>query len=472
MACGSLLIHPARHRTVPNPRAQPHASIAMKQENQGAPRASLSVLDGIAVIIGVVIGVGIFKTPSLVAANVNSEWAFLGLWLFGGLITLCGALVYAELAAAYPGTGGEYRFLSNGLGRNVALLFAWARISVIQTGAIAAVAFVFGDYAQEVLPLGPAGASIYALIVLTLMTAINLRGTYQGKTAQNLLSGLTFAVILIILLVGFFAAGQAGTKPAAADRDGALGLAMVFILLTYGGWNEAAYISADVRDAGRNMVRVLVLGTCAIAAIYLLANLAYLGVLGLQGLRDSSAVAADMMQRAVGQTGAILLSLAICIAALSTLNGTIFTGARVYHAVGADLPALRALGSWDAVGNNPKHAILVQSSVAMALVLFGSFQRDGFQAMVEYTAPVFWLFMLLVGVSFFVLRYRDAQTARPFRAPLYPLVPALFCLSSGYLLYASLAYTRLGALIGVAVLLVGVPVILLARRRDKLIPAE
>jgi APA family basic amino acid/polyamine antiporter len=445
----------------------------MKHQSEAAPRASLSVLDGIAIIIGVVIGIGIFKTPSLVAANVDSEWAFLGAWLLGGLITLCGALVYAELAAAYPSTGGEYRFLSKGLGRNVALLFAWARISVIQTGAIAAVAFVFGDYAQEVVPLGPAGTSLYALLVLTIMTAINMRGTRQGKTTQNLLSGLTFAVILIIVIVGLYAAGAAGTRPATAEGGGgALGLAMVFILLTYGGWNEAAYISADVRDAGRNMARVLVFGTCAIAAIYLVANLAYLSVLGLQGLRDSSAVAADMMQLAIGQAAAILLSLAICIAALSTLNGTIFTGARVYHAVGADLTALRALGSWNPTGNNPRYAILVQSTVALALVLFGSFQRDGFQAMVEYTAPVFWFFMLLVGVSYFVLRHRDAKTARPFKAPLYPLVPALFCLSCGYLLYASLAYTRLGALIGVAVLLVGVPVILLARRRDKLIPAE
>jgi basic amino acid/polyamine antiporter, APA family len=441
------------------------------------PRPSLSLLDGIAMIIGVVIGIGIFKTPSLVAANVDSEAAFIGLWLLGGLITLAGALVYAELAAHYPSAGGEYTFLDRGLGRNVALLFAWGRISIIQTGAIAAVAFVFGDYAQAVLPLGPSGGAIYAAAVLVLMTAVNLRGTHQGKTAQNLLSGLTLTVIVLIVIAAmWFAPGQppADPKPLGegSASGGAAGLAMVFILLTYGGWNEVAYISADVRDGRRNMLRVLLFGTLAIAAIYLLANLAYLSVLGLDGMRSSSAVAADVMRLAAGDSGALLLSFAVCIAALSTLNASIFTGARVYFALGSDLAALRRFGAWDPHGNHPRRAMLIQAGVALLLVLFGAMQRDGFQAMVEYTAPAFWLFMLLVGVSYFLLRHRDRHTSRLLAVPFYPLVPGLFCAACFYLFYASLMHTGLGALVGVAVLLAGVPLIALVRRNDALVPAE
>ena len=441
-----------------------------------APRASLSTFDGIAMIIGVVVGIGVFKTPSLVAANVASEFAFIGLWLLGGLITLAGALVYAELATRYPSAGGEYTFLSRGLGRNTALMFAWGRISIIQTGAIAAVAFVFGDYAQEIYALGDNGGAIYAAAVLVIVTAVNLRGTHQGKTAQNLLSALTIAVIVSIVAIGLFSAGASAPTPqpqsTAGDGSGAAGLAMVFILLTYGGWNEVAYISADVRDGRRNMWRVLLFGTLAITAIYLLINIAYLRALGLDGLRNSSAVAADVMRLAAGGIGSTLLSLAVCVAALSTLNASIFTGARVYFALGADLPALRKLGAWDGDRNNPRRAMLVQSSVAMALLLFGSMQRDGFQAMVEYTAPAFWLFMLLVGVSYVILRHRDPHPPRLLVVPLYPLVPALFCAACGYLFYASLMHTGFGALVGLGVLVCGVPLIALAQRRDRLVPAE
>ncbi|NEW89796.1 amino acid permease [Rhodopseudomonas sp. WA056] len=440
-----------------------------------APRPSLSLLDGIAMVVGVVVGIGIFKTPSLVAANVGSEAMFIGLWLLGGLITIAGALVYAELAMRHPSAGGEYTFLDRGLGRNVALLFAWARISVVQTGAIAAVAFVFADYAQAVLPLGPYGIAIYAAAVLVATTAVNLRGTVYGKIAQNLLSGLTLAVIVLIVIAAAFMVPvqQPPAAPPAMSSDGlgAAGLAMVFVLLTYGGWNEAAYISADLRDGRRNMLRLLLLGTLAITAIYLLTNLAYLSVLGLDAIRASYAVAADVMRLAAGDTGALLLSIAVCIAALSTLNASIFTGARVYFAIGADLPALRKLGAWDHDGNHPRRAILIQSAVALLLVAFGAMQRDGFQAIVEYTAPAFWLFMLLIGVSYFVLRRRDPQ--RPLLTwPLYPAVPGLFCAASAYLLYASLMHTGLGALVGIGVLLAGVPLIALAQRNSAMVPAE
>jgi amino acid transporter len=428
------------------------------------PRASLSVIDGVAMIVGIVVGIGIFKTPPLVASNVDSGTAFIALWVAGGLITLIGALVYAELASSYPSTGGEYHFLSCAFGPGVAFLFAWARVSVIQTGAIAAVGFVFGDYAQQAYSLGAYGSAIYAAGAIALLTLVNLVGTLESKNAQVLFTALTILAVVVVVVAGLASPGAAAPTPSADPEPhglGALGFAMIFILLTYGGWNEAAYISAEMR-VRRDMVRVLVLGTVIITLLYVLINLAYLHGLGLEQLRKSDAVGADLMRYVFGERGALVLSLVVCCAALSTLNGTIFTGARVYHALGQDL-SLRALGIWSPRGNSPGNALLVQGAIALTLVLFGAITRGGFQSMIEYTAPVFWFFLLLVGIGFFVLRYREPQRERPFRVPLYPVTPIVFCLTCAFLLYSSLVYTGLGALVGVAILLLGAPLLLLRR---------
>ena len=448
----------------------------MTTDQDGTPRPSLSVLDGVAMMVGIVVGIGIFKTPPLVAANVNSGAAFIGVWILGGLVTLIGALCYAELAAAHPNAGGEYHFLSRAFGRSVAVLFAWARGTVIQTGAIAAVAFVFGDYASELFSLGPYGPAVYAALAVLALTALNLMGTPQSKTAQVGLTALTLLAIAVIVLVGLFSGVQAPPQPASAEpgpsSGGSIGMAMIFVLLTYGGWNEAAYLSAEMRDVRRNMVRVLVGGTAVLVLIYGLINVAYLSMFGLEGLRASNAVAADLMRLAVGDAGAVILSLTVIAAALSTLNATIFTGARVYFALGRDLPALQRLGAWNSRGLNPANGIILQGVIALALVALGAATRDGFQAMVDYTAPVFWFFLFLVGVSLFILRRREPDRDRPFRVPLYPLTPALFCLSCLYMLYSSLAYTGFGALVGIVVVLAGLPLLMIGRAERTAIPAE
>jgi APA family basic amino acid/polyamine antiporter len=435
--------------------------------SQQSVRAILSMTDGAMMMIGIIIGIGIFKTPQLVATFVSNEWMFVGVWIAGGIITLIGALVYAELAAAYPSTGGEYHFLSRALGHPAGFMFAWARTTVIQTGAIAAVAFVLGDYAQQLFSLGPYGSSIYAGATLAALTGVNLAGTYESKITQNILTFFEVLAMLAICVVGFAVArdtGSAAPAGAAGSGSGALGLAMVFVLLTYGGWNECAYLSADLRDVRRDMIRILLIGTAVVTTLYVLINIAYLQVLGFEGLRKSDTVAADVMRLGLGTSGAVMVSLIVCCAALSTMNASIFTGARLYHALGQDL-SLTRLSVWDSVRNNPRNAILVQSLIAMALVGFGTAARDGFKAMVEYTAPVFWFFLLLVGVSFFVLRYREPARDRPFRVPFHPITPLLFCMTCAYLLYSSLVYTGMGALVGMAVLALGLPVLALTRNR-------
>lgn len=432
------------------------------------PQPILSVFDAVTIMVGIVVGIGIFKTPSLVAGNVESDLAFIATWLAGGLVTLIGALCYAELAAAHPHAGGEYHFLSRAFGQPVAMLFGWARGSVIQTGAIAAVAFVLGDYATQLWPLGPHGTAIYAALAILLLTGLNIVGTVQSKRTQIAITFIEIGAIGAIILLGLFVGGEPAAAPPVSDAgstgSAALGMAMIFVLLTYGGWNEAAYLSGELRDAPRRIAQVLVIGTAVITGLYVLANIALLNILGLEGLRASSAVATDMMRAVAGEPGALLVSIAIVAAAFSTLNATIFTGARVYYAMARDLTLLPRVAEWDARGRTPANGLALQAIVALLLVVLGSATRDGFQAMVDYTAPVFWAFLLLVGIALFVLRWREPDRKLPFRVPLYPLTPILFCLSCAYMLHASLAYTGKGALLGLAVVAAGAPLLLFRRK--------
>jgi amino acid transporter len=239
---------------------------------------------------------------------------------------------------------------------------------------------------------------------------------------------------------------------------------MVFVLLTFGGWNEAAYLSAEVRDPRRNMVRVLVASIAVITTLYLAVNLALLNGLGLGQMARSEAVAADLMRRSLGEGGARMIAFLVVIAALSTINATMMTGARSAYALGRDFPALGFLGRWKETEGTPANALLLQGGIALLLVAAGAGVRSGFEAMVSYTAPVFWFFFLLTGLSLFVLRRREPATHRPFRVPLYPLLPLLFCLVCIAMLVSSLAYTGVGALAGAAVLLAGIPLFLWVRK--------
>lgn len=432
------------------------------------PRRVLGLADAIALIVGLVIGSGIFKAPSLVAANTGDAWTMFGVWVAGGLVSLVGALCYAELATAFPSAGGDYHFLRLAYGGRVSFLFAWARLSVITAGSIALLAFVFGDYLARLLPLGPHSAAIHATLIIVALTAVNLVGIRAGTTAQRWLTGLEVAGLVAVIVAGLVVAPAASAPetlaPAVTQPVPAPGLAMVFVLLTFGGWSESAYLSAELRDVRRNMLRALGGSMVVITALYLLVNAAYLRGLGLPGMAASDAVAADLMQRAWGPTGAGLISAIIAVSALTSINATIIVGARSNYALGCDWPAFGWLGHWNPKTGTPTRALLLQASVALALVAFGATMRKGFETMVDYTAPVFWFFFLLVGIALFVLRRRAPEAARPFRVPLYPVLPLVFCASSAWLLWSSLAYTRLGAIVGVGVLAAGLPLLAFARR--------
>lgn len=433
------------------------------------PKETLSIVDAASIVVGVVVGVGIFKTPSIVASSAESEGMLILFWLLGGAASFIGALCYAELTSAYPHAGGDYHYLNRAFGGVPAFLFAWARMAVIQTGSIAMVAFLIGDYASEVLRLGPYSTSFYAALTIVVLTAVNVAGIEQGKWTQRILVAAIMMGLLIVAAIGFILAAPQTVSQSGNILPGraALGTAMIFVLLTYGGWNEAAFLSAEVRSKRRNMVRVLLYSIGAVTMIYLLVNLALLKSLGLSGMAGSEAVVADLVRNVFGPDGAHFIILLILLAALSTINAAIITGARTSFALGQDHSLFGFLGHWHKDRSTPVNALLMQGAIALLLVFLGTRARDGFVMMVEYTAPVFWFFLLMVGISIFMLRHRNPDVPRPFSVPFYPVTPFLFCAICAYMLHSSLSYTSTGAFVGVGVLLTGVPLILLQKKINR-----
>lgn len=435
------------------------------------PRATLSLFDAVAMIVGLIVGAGIFGTPSIVAGATGSESMLFAAWIAGGVFSVIGALCYAELATAFPSAGGEYHFLQRAFGRSLAFLYGWARMTVIVAGSIAVFAYLFGDYMSRIVNLGAHSSAIWAALVVAVLTIVNYLGIREGKATQNVFTVLEVGGLVLIIVAGLLLA--APVVPAAPAAAGAgqpwymgagIGSAMVFVLFTYGGWNDAAYISAEVRDRERNMVRALLLAIGVVTLLYVLVNLAYLKGLGYDAMARSNAVAADLLKSVWGTAGEKLIACMIAIAALTSVNGSMIVGARSNYALGRDWPMLGFLGRWDEASGSPRTAMLVQGVIALTLVGLGAIQNAGFKGLVEYSLPVFWGFFLLVGVALFVLRTREPDAPRPFRVPFYPVVPALFVLMCGYLLYSSLAYHRTHALVGLGVLAVGAVIMLFARK--------
>jgi len=407
------------------------------------PQPLLRRRDAVAIVVGIVIGAGIFKTPAMVAGVTGDPgWALVA-WTAGAFVSLAGGLCYAELAAAYRHAGGDYHFLTRAFGRNASFLYAWARATVINTGAIALLAFVFGDYMSTVLPLGRGSGAIWAVAIVVALTAVNVAGLKASALTQNSLTVVEVFGLLAIAVAGVVSASSAPPLPesfATTVSPGMFGLAMVFVLLTYGGWNEAAYLSAELKGSKRAIVPVLGTSLAIITIAYLAVNVALLAGLGQAGLAASKAPGAEIMQRAFGPFGSHLVALFVAVSALTSINATMIVGARTNYAMGRDWPALRFMSGWHATRGTPTVAFIVQGVIALALVGFGALQHDGFEAMVEFTAPVFWSFLLLVGIALFVLRARDGAAERPFRVPLYPFTPLVFCAACAWLAWSSIAY--------------------------------
>src|SRR5690606_13502403 len=297
-----------------------------------------------------------------------------------------------------------------------------------------------------------------AMVVIGL-TFLNIIGVHVGTGAQKLLVSLQFVGLFVLIIAGlFFTPENSVTTAVAPVRSGitpAIGGAMVMVLLTFGGWNEAGYISSEMRGGSKKMALVMIASILIITAIYLLINLAYLNVLGIDGLASSEAVGVETMRVIMGDTGVFFIGLLVILAALTSTNATIFTGARTNHALGRDFSVFSFMRTWKSETSTPVNALLAQGAIAVFLIVIGSFARSGFESMVDFTAPIFWFFILCTGLSLFVLRHKEPHAPRPFKVPLYPVLPIIFCLTSTYLLYSSLMFAGRGAWLGVGVLLLG-----------------
>ena len=434
------------------------------------PRQSLSLFDSVCIVVGIIVGAGIFETAPAIARGASSWTMLLLLWAIGGVLSLAGALCYAELATTYPEEGGDYVYLNRAFGPWAGFLFAWSQVLIVRPGSIASMAFPFAHYTHAVMSPSacPAGGFTQPLlaagtvIVLSLSQAFNFR---FGPWMQNLLTvSKVLALAAIIVIAPFVASVPPVDTAAALDSFAYLPLALILILFTYGGWSEIALVAAEVKNPSRNLLRTLVLGTCAVTVLYLLVNLAFLQILGLPGLQASNAVAVDAVSSVLPYSTGSVVSLLICISVLGAINGLIFTGARVSYALGREHSPFAPLARWHSHLETPFAALLLQAFLSAAIILVaGTFTRA-----LIYTTAVVWLFFLATGVALFVLRIKDRARHRPYRVLGYPITPLVFCFSCVFLTYSALEYDWSGSAIALALVLAGLPVYWLSHRRSAL----
>jgi basic amino acid/polyamine antiporter, APA family len=422
--------------------------------------------------VGMVVGAGIFKSPSQVADAAGAPIWLFAAWIVAGFVTLIGALCYAELATAFPHPGGDYHFLGRAFGRGSAFLFAWARFAVINTGSIALLGIVLGDYLNSALSLGPHGSGIYAALSVGALTLFNLKGAGKGNDAADY--GLTSLevmglLILVAAAIALIVQGQPSAEPffgARADPSlTGFGVALVYALLAYGGWSEVATLSAEVKDPRSGMVRALVLAVGLITALYLAVNWAFWYGLGVTGLAASQTPAVDLIAKAFGPAAGVITALAIAFAVITSINATIVVGARTTYAWARDWRALAIFGGWDERKQIPVAATWAQGIIALALIVLASAYK-GFATLVDYTAPVYWLFLTMSGLAVMVMRTKEPDAPRPYRVPFYPVLPIVFIATSAAMLMSSLSYVtatgNAGLLASAGVFLTGLIALIVA----------
>ncbi len=447
----------------------------------------LSVWDAVSLIVGIVIGTTVFKMSGTIFANMPDPWTGLGLWIVCGGLSFVGALCYAELATAYPRLGGEYNYLTRAFGPSIGFLFGWAQLAIIQTGSIGALSYVFAEYAVKVFGADEAAIVWFAMGAVVALTGLNCLGIRSGKRTQNLLSAAKAFGLLMLIIAGLSASGSASLNVERPAEGPGWPLAMILVLYAYGGWNDAAFVAADVRDRRRNIPRALLLGIGIITVCYVLLNAAYLATLGFEGLRASRQPASDAMAKVFGRLGERAISVLVMVSALGSVNGLIFSVSRLHATVGADHRVFALLGRWSIWSKAPVWSLFVQGAIASAMIVcvgtdagrssvdaglalvgaspvpWGDY-HSGFETLFAASAPIFWLFFLTTGLAYFVLWWKDSDIERPFRAPLFPLCPLLFCAMSGFGLYSAATYAApLLPLIAVPFLL-GVPLYFISER--------
>ena len=428
---------------------------------------ALGLGDATLLVIGCIVGVGIFRTSSVMATHVPFPGLLLALWVFGGLLSLCGALCYAELAAMFPKSGGDYVYLTNTYGPFWGFCFGWTKLFVERTGTIAILGFVFAEYLGGVLGYGPGATRWMASAGVALLTAINVLGIRWGKIVQNSFTVLKIAALCSIVVVGLVAHRGTGSlwvppPPVLADLSlwQAMGMALVFVLWTYGGWTEAAYVAEEVREPQRTVPRAIIAGLLITTTLYVLVNAIYLWYVPIETMPNASLVAAAMMQRASGHAGATFIGWMVACSAFGALNGYILTGGRILYAMGQDHPLFATLGSLDARFRTPAVALWLNAGVAIVLIFTKTFEQ-----IMTYSTVVISIFFTMAVLGVIRLRRTQATLPRPYKAWGYPVTPLLYGLVMlGFIVDVCLKQPA-ESLFGLGVMALGIP---LYRRRSRL----
>jgi|AMWB02.1.fsa_nt_gi APA family basic amino acid/polyamine antiporter len=421
-------------------------------------RRQLSLYDATLLIVGNVIGAGIFTTAGFLAGELPHPLLFIGIWLLGGFLTICGALTYAELAAMYPLAGGDYQYLKAAYGRWAGFLLGWLSFWIIGPGSSAALSLAVASYAKPFLALGGGlQEKLLAVGLIALFSVINIRGIRPGGTTQDIMTGGTIVILVVMVLAGLFA-GNGSWEHFASPAGGQAGWArllstpMIAVIFTFSGWFASAYIGSEIRDPERNLPLSLFLGTLFVTVLYTFMNMMYLYALPLSTMNGAVNVAQLAMEHLFNPSIAGIVSLPIILAIAASINANILTGARVCYAMADDGAFWRPFRKLHPMYNTPHVAILSQTLIASLLVFIGTFDQ-----LLGCVVFVMILSSIAVGLALFVLRRRNPGERRPYRVWGYPLVPAIF--TGAYLLIAGqIFFSRpFAALAGIALAISGLP---------------
>ena len=419
----------------------------------------LGLFDATMIVMGGIIGSGIFVNPAEVARHVGTPILIVGAWLIGGVIALIGALVYAELAARRPETGGQYAYLRDAYGPVPAFLYGWSLLLVIQSGGMAAVATIFAGYLGDLvrLPLAPSAVAAAALALLTL---VNCFGVRAGSNVQNALMVLKIGVIAALVAAGlaFAPAAELEAAPRPAEPLGLLA-ALTPVMFAYGGWQTASFIAGEMRDPRRDLARGLLLGVGGVVLLYAAVAFVCVHVLGPAGLAETRTPASAVMRLALGERGADLLALGIAVSALGFLSQGMLTTPRVYFAMAEDRLFFRRVAEVHPRTHAPIFAILLQGAAATVIALTGTYGQ-----ILSYVVSVDFLWFGLTGAALIVFRRREGGRA-PFSVPGHPFTTALFVAACWIVVAATVWNDPANSAIGYAILLAGIPVCLFWLRR-------
>jgi basic amino acid/polyamine antiporter, APA family len=427
---------------------------------------TLGLIDSLSIVVGVTIGGGIFLVPNLIAQELKSTSAILGVWIFAGVISFFGALACAELGCAIPATGGQYVYLREAYGPMIGFLCGWTMFVVARTAQVAWMAVTFALYVSYFVPLSPIASKLLGIAAISLFTWINYRGVTAGAIVQNIFTLAKVAGLLLIIGSVFLLGGKAAPTAAVGGFSfsvSSFGVALIAALLAFDGWVQLSFVAGEIRNPQRNVLLALALGSAACIAIYLLANIAYLHALSIPEIAASPHVGATVAERVLGSRGGALVSLIILTSIVGTLNGCFLTSPRIYFAQARDGLFFRRFGNVHPRYQTPGFAILAQGVWAFVLLLTGSYET-----LLDYALFALWLSYGLMVAGVMILRRTQPDLPRPYRMWGYPVTPVLFLAITAWFLVNMLRTRPIPSLAGLLLIATGIPVYFVWARRQRI----